>query len=176
MDIGDAGTLTTGWVVTSGSGWTISASNYCQQTSTSDNNYDLLTDATGSADSTGLSVTFTTPATGTFNTGLAFRVADASNHWMAILGNGGGTGGLYLYKKVAGSFVQVGLLTGTNPLNATSYTITAVLSGSSIAVTATNGGSVSATDVFEDTVQRHGLVSYSGASYTNSQFTRFEMK
>ena len=87
-------------------------------------------------------------------TGICFRYSDNDNLWMAVLR---GNGEAVLFKRVAGSFTNLGSYTVPGFGNSADQSLEVVLSGSSVTFNVNGAEAVAVTDSFNSTATQHGL-------------------
>lgn len=153
------------WVPNHGT-WGING-NRAYEVATAADNQETTVVQSGIADCT-IAVTL---AIATSQAGICFRCSDPNNLWVVL--STGTAGALQTYKRVAGTFTQL----GTNGLPcANGDVLSVVLSGSSITVKK-NGTTVAAcsgTDAHNATATKHGLYIFSISS-TAARFDDFSI-
>ena len=117
-----------------------------------------------SAANADVQVTLTTIST---DIGVVCRVVDSNNY---ILGTATGGSGYRLYKRVAGSFTQLGSTSVNIPANGEVLKLT--LNGSSLTLYSNGVSRVAATDSAHSTATKHGLRANSD---TSSRFDDFSV-
>lgn len=99
---------------------------------------------------------------------IPFRFSDGNNYWIAVLGSSDGP---RLFKRVSGSFSQVGS-TGSGTLSAGTYVVSIVANGTSIELLVdgvTKVGPI--TDSFLQTAVKHGIGSNGDSTTTFENFS-----
>lgn len=104
----------------------------------------------GVADCTVQMLNGTTPASGTVDHDLYFRVVDVNNYWRFLVEGGV----LYLQKNVAGTRTTVSTIAGNFLAG---DTVAAVLAGSSITCQVNGVTKLVATDAFQSGATKHGI-------------------
>jgi len=133
---------------------------YISAASSSGTSYNTAVWDNGSANAT-VEADLITPASGSFAQGLALRVTDLSSMLLVQIAE---TGAITLFKRVAGTYTSLATLGSQGYTNSQTYTVKAVMSGTSIEVFV---GGVSKltynTTTGLEAATRHGLTYFAGS-------------